>query len=139
MDENGNVQTDGSEKDGQAAADLLYKFSSGNHQYLLLFPPADLLCSEIHLPVHSLHSAVHLLFYLHPDFQNPDCLLHYLLFLPTEEEAKAEDTQQAETADGAENAQLEETADNAEGSPSLGCIQTLTDSPALSGSEYPEP
>ena len=34
----------------------------------------------------------------------------------TEEEAKAEDTQQAETADGTENAQLEETADNAEGS-----------------------
>ena len=38
----------------------------------------------------------------------------------TEEEAKAaeqeaEDTQQAETADGTENAQLEETADNAEG------------------------
>lgn len=34
----------------------------------------------------------------------------------TEEEAKAEDTQQAETTDGTENAQLEETADNAEGS-----------------------
>ena len=34
----------------------------------------------------------------------------------TEEEAKAEDTQQAETADGTEDAQLEETADNAEGS-----------------------
>ena len=34
----------------------------------------------------------------------------------TEEEAKAEDTQQAETADGTENAQLEETADNGEGS-----------------------
>ena len=34
----------------------------------------------------------------------------------TEEETKAEDTQQAETADGTEDAQLEETADNAEGS-----------------------
>lgn len=32
----------------------------------------------------------------------------------TEEEAKAEDTQQAETADGTENAQLEETADGTE-------------------------